>query len=58
MQGSGLEGAGVGEQVVQCEEQGQVGDHPDHGGGDSGERRGEVLVAAQPFEVEGAEEDE
>ena len=55
---SGVEVPVVVEQGVQGEEDGQVGDHSDDGGGDAGQRGGQVLVAAESFHVGGAEEDE
>src|SRR3712207_9400389 len=47
-----------GEQGVDGEVHRQVGDHPDHGGGDPGQSGREAVVAAQPLHVGGAQEDE
>ena len=40
------------------EEDGEAGDDADHGGGDAGQRGGQAAVAAQPFDVRRAEQDE
>jgi hypothetical protein len=54
----GRGGGGLGPEGMPGEEGGQVEDHADHGGGDAGQRRGELDVVARGLDQRSAGDDE